>query len=150
MTFDELFAFLERVTYKPNTKLVAKCGPTRSDGKSVKLTEPTTHYSGNVMLALEQSVPSARPRDGAGDLVILASDDLSRFHVEHIDERDLLRVVRKLVRRAEMHEVDEWLRIDGDHVTVPHPDLPDDCSCRPCAARGRETMGRPRPSEKPE
>ena len=32
-------------------------------------------------------------------------------------------VLRQLVYRAVCHEVDEWLRMDGDLVTDPHPEL---------------------------
>jgi len=31
--------------------------------------------------------------------------------------------VRRLVLRALEHEVDEWLRIDGERVKDPHPEL---------------------------
>lgn len=36
------------------------------------------------------------------------------------DEPNLLRIIRSVVRTIEAHEIDEWLKCDGEHVSAPH------------------------------
>jgi hypothetical protein len=39
------------------------------------------------------------------------------------DEVGLSRTLRDLIRSAELHESDEWLRLDGIRIVDPHPEL---------------------------
>lgn len=39
------------------------------------------------------------------------------------DEQIVEYIISGLVREAELHEMDEWLKYDGIHVKEPHPEL---------------------------
>lgn len=42
-----------------------------------------------------------------------------------MDDRKMMEaIVCRLVKNAEMHEMDEWLKLDGEHVVDPHPEVP--------------------------
>lgn len=43
--------------------------------------------------------------------------------VEQMSDAMIIRVCLDLIRRMEMHEIDEWLKVDDKRVTNPHPDL---------------------------
>ena len=39
------------------------------------------------------------------------------------DEADFRRRVYRAVKALELHELDEWLKVEGKHVNDPHPEL---------------------------
>jgi hypothetical protein len=43
--------------------------------------------------------------------------------LERAKLEDILWWAREVCRAAALHEVDEWLKLDGKHVTNPHPEL---------------------------
>lgn len=45
------------------------------------------------------------------------------YWFEQATEEQVVSLIRGQCRRLELHEVDEWLRLDGVCVTEPHPDL---------------------------
>jgi hypothetical protein len=46
--------------------------------------------------------------------------DMSPKQMESAFRGQLLQAIRAL----ELHEMDEWLRFDGEHVNDPHPEIP--------------------------
>ena len=42
---------------------------------------------------------------------------------ENLSQKHRAEMIQDEVKRALSHEIDEWLRIDGELVTEPHPEL---------------------------
>ena len=90
-------SLLNRLTYKPDSEFSLRTNP---------------H-----MLMLTQRLPDATGR--ANGLVrVSLTADLPPYPV---DLDDAMAIIGDLCQRAEQHEVDEWLRLDGVQVVEPHP-----------------------------
>jgi hypothetical protein len=52
--------------------------------------------------------------------VIGSSKMIDALDLERWDDRDFLRFVRECIRELELHEVDEFFKVDGKHFINPH------------------------------
>jgi hypothetical protein len=108
MTPAEVVALIQRVTYKPGWKLRTTVEPAvRGWGFPV------------VRVQLTYRAPAS---DGSGASV--------EFHGEaslSVDDRTepdrVLAWLTAFIQRSELHEMDEWLKVDGKHVRDPHPEM---------------------------
>jgi hypothetical protein len=48
---------------------------------------------------------------------------LDRWQCLRFTDAEVKFTVQSLVREFELHEIDEWLKFDGEHVRDPHPEL---------------------------
>lgn len=106
---------LARVTYKPGWALTA----TAPD--EVILSKPWRPWE--VTVGLDYRVMSLE--DPFCSVLLTTAMVLTESHLAQMlrDEQLVYWVVQNLIRRAELHEMDEWLKLDGKCVTNPHPEL---------------------------
>jgi hypothetical protein len=80
-------------------------------------------YNGEMVVA-ELRV-SQRSKDATlrtpGDSWTMMVEPLREFQCQ--DERTLLEAVYRLVKRLELHELDEWFKVDGLTLHNPHPEV---------------------------
>lgn len=103
MGIDEAIALVARLTYKPGWRLRAY--PEPHTGGLILLTgldEPDSEKPGAV-----------RPLDYTAPL---KADEL-----RGLDEKHFLQFVFDTIAKRELHEVEEWLRLDGRPLYEPHP-----------------------------
>lgn len=105
MTFSEIKRFFEeRVTYKPGYKFYVLRSMYADTVGITVVSSPLPDADGiNPDLTPVLYGQSVHPEE-------LRSDDDCRAHAS------------LLIRGLELHEVDEWLRVDGLHVKDPHPE----------------------------
>jgi hypothetical protein len=95
---------VSRLSYKPNTKLsVMECS------------------GGSIVVRFFMCVPdiTRRVSDGFGVNNMVAMEP---EHILNQTEDHLIHVIQAMIVQTEMHEVDEWLRVEGVPVRDPHPD----------------------------
>lgn len=104
MTFAELCEIVARITYKP--AWVVK----------VYDVQPDTAYQ---ITLNYQTTDSGGEADGP---ITISSTTLIPYEsLTHLQSAAIVTEVRRLILRAELHEVDEWLRYRGEQVKNPHP-----------------------------
>lgn len=107
----EVRQFCARITYKPGWVL------------TVTAPEPRIHKPWHVVVNLDYTVPSIHNPYMMQPLTTgfsIAEHSL----VEMLARGDFMNFIKvNLFRRAELHELDEWLKLDGVCVTEPHPEL---------------------------
>jgi hypothetical protein len=98
MTIDEFIALVSKITYKPGCKIFAQ-----REGDAVRL-------------RIEATLPDS-------SLGTPRCFEFSQWlWPDWIgSEKEALHVVAGHVREFEMHEMDEWLKLDGARVKEPHP-----------------------------
>lgn len=104
MTFDELCAVAKKLTYRPgwwfelyvdpSDALVFRCGTWEPDSEN----------------PAGQSVP------------VTFTEARTRQEWEHWEEAQFLWWVREVLKKRVLHELDEWLRLDGRPLVEPHPE----------------------------
>ncbi len=99
-TADQLRQFLTRITYKP--------------GSSFRVSDSYLDV-GAIELILEMRVPNTHPPH---DVVSIRTGRIVDW--PPVSERDFLDLVRAVVHQFELHEADEWLRLDGKIAFNPH------------------------------
>jgi hypothetical protein len=99
-TIDEFVTLVSRITYKPGWKITAR----------------PYYPSGMLDLSLETRLPDSTHGTQR-------NCSLSRLVMPETlhDEKHPLWIVAAHVREFEMHEMDEWLKLDGARVNDPHP-----------------------------
>ena len=105
MKIAEAMKLLEGITYKPDVELMFFWMP--GGGLSLQITGDT----------FDASDPNKHINVRGGQS--LTAYDLENF----LDREGLLDWVRSTVRGFESHEIDEWLKIGGEHIRDPHPGL---------------------------
>lgn len=109
---DQFITLLKRLTYKPAAML--------------ETPQDDDIYRGLVTLTATSYVLDA---NGSARLVPVTATNPMRVEMladekGNLDEKRALGFIRDTLKMLEFHEVDEWFRIDGKHVTDPHPPLP--------------------------
>ncbi len=106
MTLDEVYTLFEkRLSYKPNTMFSVSLGICR-DCLEVRGA---------------QRVPDADNPVKIASQYFLWTCDLEFLH--RMNEADFIGMLRRQIVDFEMHEINEFLRIDGKFVVDPHPEL---------------------------
>lgn len=102
-------ALLERVTYKP--------------GWRIKVSRPTDRGLHNYWepVTIQAQYPTV-------DVNTLETIMLNLHHqidihtAEEVSEDILVDLISHIIKGFEMHEFDEWFKLDGKHVRDPHPE----------------------------
>lgn len=92
---------LSRLSYKPTFRFEAFQS---SDGDQIEI-------------RIVHVAPDSR--DGFTPIP-LTSFSIFNADAAHLDEA-VFYLVRRQIHEMELHEIDEWLKIDGKHVKNPHP-----------------------------
>lgn len=102
-TSERLRGIVDRVTYKPDWQFLVR---------------PASYEAAYLTVVhMEQDVekPDEEISVGSTKMVTgLGMEDLT-------DEQVIEFVVRPLIMDAEVHEIDEWLKLDRKHIRNPHP-----------------------------
>lgn len=102
MNVAEAVQALSALTYKPGWKIVVYSTP------------------GALVLRVGKPEPDRYAKTPTTIDVVL-TDTLPEHAVRNMGLTDLLRWVFGVVERRELHEVEEWLRLDGVPLRAPHP-----------------------------
>lgn len=105
-----LQACLDRVTYKQGWTLEAVLDP--GDGGQ-------GHWCINLLVT--HWAPNAYP-DGRKEVLVYRMRTVSPHIYRDLDAARFIAWVRSVVIELEMHEHDEWFKVDGKHLTEPHPE----------------------------
>lgn len=107
----EVQNILNRIAYKPTWKL------------SASAPAEVIWEAWYVTIHLYYEAPSVDDPGAIAKLAIsmkVYKDELAKM----LASKDFVNwIVVALIKRAELHEMDEWLKFDGAHVTDPHPEL---------------------------
>lgn len=96
----------EWVTYKPDVHLHAY--PT--------VDRPLEHQG----VVLQMYRDAFDSRDPTRTTRIVSQELVAGFELERMTREMLLDRVRQFIHRHEMHEADEWLKLDGEVLYDPH------------------------------
>lgn len=135
---DAVQAVLDRLTYKPDWKLrlVAEAKTIHRpwylyihlEYKVQSLDVPPVELGGSQYIRTNHDYTMSSGADKVVQTMVgLATSVLftERSLIEMLSRGDLVNYLRgNLIMRAELHEMDEWLKLDGEHVKDPHPELP--------------------------
>lgn len=58
-----------------------------------------------------------------GQIPIRAIDSITYSSLREMNEANVKSLIVEMVKRMELHEMDEWLKFDGDWINDPHPEL---------------------------
>ena len=108
----------QSVRYKPNTQIKAWV-------KDEDKYRSYHSYSDTTIVVSMQifGIPDSTKSDGSSTSIVF-TQTWSFLHIKHGGMNLLLEYLRKFLRDWEMHEMDEWFRIDGTHVRDPHANDP--------------------------
>lgn len=113
----ETQGLLARISYKPGWMLTATAPSTEQDFR-----RPWTPWY--LTVHLDYRMPSLD--DPSRTTLLSTQYTVAERELERMlrdDGRDFIgHVVTALLKRAELHEMDEWLRLDGRCVVDPHPE----------------------------
>jgi hypothetical protein len=102
MTFAEVESFVARITYKPQSTLTVWKNSS-CDGISLLFTKYVVDVADN-------------------SRVIPLVNSYSSTYLPR-DQEELIHMINTVVRTLELHEINEWLKLDGRCVVEPHPEL---------------------------
>jgi hypothetical protein len=110
MTHDEAAKVIARMTYRPGWKFEWYVADPRAfDIDRVSVFRVGTRE------------PDSESK--AGELVdVMYAHTFSFRDLSAMDEQWFLREVRAVIEKRVLHELDEWLRIDGKPLVEPHPE----------------------------
>lgn len=105
MTYQEMEQVIRSITYKPRTFI-----------------NLSRHYAcDNVILQVAfVGVPDAE--NPTSPTQINSQYSMSPRMFEHMERRDFIHLVHSQIVKMEMHEVDEFFKIDDKHFREPHPE----------------------------
>lgn len=107
MTNEKLQRIIEKISYKPGVKLYGNRLPD----------------AGYVEFAIKLLTKDVRyPEDPLA--TITREHVLYEFFVK-MEEKDIVEIFHGLIVKAELHEVDEWLKVSGKCRINPHPENSD-------------------------
>lgn len=104
MSIAEAVAIVARLTYKPGWKLHAQI---------IKETDRMVFHAGKV----EPDAEGVNSPSDVSYASVLTAEALARM-----DERGFLAWIFDVVSQRELHEVEEWLRLEGRPLREPHPE----------------------------
>ena len=113
MTYREFYQFVEfRFRYKPNFRIFVK--------DHDELTK--TVYIGCVMFVFNARHKQKRHEKPDLAQIVSVHDDiiLSEDDIRKMEEKDLIHVIRLELKKMELHEMDEWITLDGKQLCDPH------------------------------
>lgn len=104
MTKDEIIAFISRISYKPETQLIA------SFAKET--------FENILTITLQTQVLDNR---NCFDLVNISFySEIPIKSLENVTESKLLQAIEEVILGWEKHEAFEWFKLDGHQVNPPH------------------------------
>lgn len=121
MTIEELKDLLSRITYKPGSTISACSETPETVRLSFEILVPDVEKSVVKCVKLGgSSFSTSYELAGPGTHIML-----QRFLWLHTlsTEEQVTRFISHAWKELEAHEVDEWLKLDGEPVTEPHPEL---------------------------
>lgn len=96
---------VDRITYKRDTVIIVS--------PMASLDEIAITISRNVECS-----------SGSGKVNALRSSEIYFYqYLLNVDPEELCGRIYSLIKRFELHELDEWFKIDGKHYRDPHPEL---------------------------
>ena len=102
MTRAELRKAIESVKYKPNWRF----GACRYEAKPGYLI--TTEFRSTC-------IQTGEP------INLLNNRHIPDWRMRFMTRRGIVKIIRQLIRTGELHEMHEWLKVDGKNVVNPHP-----------------------------
>lgn len=123
---DAAQSLIDRITYKPEWKL-------RLTAEAKSVNRPW-----QINVHLDYKVANL---DGSYETVDLTTCTTftERSLIEVLVSGDFVRyIAMNLIRRAELHEIDEWFKLDGVCVTDPHPEHRQMAQLRAMLAQDKE------------
>jgi hypothetical protein len=110
-TFEDILHEVRKFTYKPGWRIIAHREPSKMAPDAFVIT----------VIAKVPNVdnPDEMIEIGRPNMYTLA--DIASASYEWKDY--FHHMVLALIRKIEMHEIDEWLKIDGKNFRNPHPEL---------------------------
>jgi hypothetical protein len=105
MNVSEAIAIVSRLTYKPGWSLQAYPEP----------------HTGGLILRFGKDEPDS---EKGGDAVrpLMYTTQIPKQRLDDFSRDLFLRTVFATVTARELHEVEEWLRLDGEPLFEPHPE----------------------------
>jgi hypothetical protein len=101
---------IDRITYKP--------------GFQITLLEHDPLFSGGLMIQFRRLVPNSEdPSHPIGPQVSHVAISYSMILLDDRFEEALVGLLFHYLREMELHELKEWLKLDGKWVDDPHPEL---------------------------
>lgn len=117
MTFKELYLICEKVRYKPGFVLTVS-------QKEGCFSQYLPSEARMAVLKFSQKVIDAAHLDKT---TYIESERVLYPNVfAEWEKKDALSYIKRMIQGMEMHEVDEFLKCDGNWVTDPHPEMPED------------------------
>ena len=108
MDIETAQAIVAKLTYKPGWEL--ECYPQG---------EP----AGGVVLRFGKSELDSEINDGKTTKPLMLATTLASAVLNQMSESGLLQFIFDTVVQRELHEIEEWLRYDGNPLKEPHPNL---------------------------
>lgn len=106
--YERMRGILGRVTYKPGWK--------------IEVTQPV-NVMGDLCLIVTMNVPDLTKRDGSMT-TFLYHEHVWLDRLESMSDCEVVdKVIGNALRKCEMHELDEWYKVDSINVREPHPEL---------------------------
>lgn len=108
MTFEELETEISKISYKPGWEI---------------RTYQALVFTEIVITALRNNSDEWSPQrdaDEYGKIIITSKYRLSGSEVHHLTKDILKARIQDFILRAEVHEIEEWLRVDGKRFREPH------------------------------
>ncbi len=113
MSLNELVIFLARISYKPNWRF--ECAD------KAPFYETGGGYMKAVWITIKHTSIDANDPEKMTEVVLTAC--VAKDQLVRMDEPQMMDWIKMHIRKAEDHETDEWLRLDGKWVKDPHPEL---------------------------
>lgn len=104
LALKKVMAFLGRVTYKPNWHFTAE-----------------TYEPGSVYIRIRWAAPDSFYPERIANLTSLYS--YSSNSIIEGGDKAIAGMVQHAISLAEMHEINEWFKIDGKFYKDPHPEF---------------------------
>ncbi len=104
MTYDQAEYIIKAFTYKPGWQFIASPMPSIVEGIDLRL------------IIISQTI-DARPEHNGNVAQVQMFFDLT---ISHMTEEMIIEHVQNIIKGLELHEMDEWLRYDGELVVDPH------------------------------
>ena len=81
---------------------------------------------GSAALMVNFFRPDSDDPTGQRPAIIGSSKMINALDLERWNDRDFLHFVRECIRDLELHEVDEFFKVDGEHFVNPHGECTDE------------------------
>jgi len=105
VTLDEMRALAAKITYRPGWWFELYVDP-----------------SDAIVFRCGTWEPDSEAASSAPPLPVTFTEARTRFEWMYWDERQFLWWIREVLMKRVLHELDEWLRLDGRPLVEPHPE----------------------------